>query len=219
MSGRGRPPFNSTLLYKQPSLALRQVIQYADPDATEATVQGEWFWGGTTTQTLAPSLYTNTNTFYGPTISYGLFPARYDNTNQFYGPSISYGLLPSRYDNTNQFYSPTVSYSNTLVPNLLTNTNQFYAPTLTYGLSPARYDNTNTFYSPTITQTGGVQNLFASLYENTNTFYIASLFSEYPDPSQVLAGVQYGPNGTLVGTLTVGSGTAIIRLRSFTEKH
>lgn len=49
MSGRGRPPFNSTLLYKQPSFALRQVIQFADPDATEATVQGEWFWGATGT--------------------------------------------------------------------------------------------------------------------------------------------------------------------------
>jgi hypothetical protein len=47
MSGYGRPPFNSTLLFKQPSLALRQVIQFADPDPTEATVQGNWFWGVT----------------------------------------------------------------------------------------------------------------------------------------------------------------------------
>lgn len=136
------------------------------------------------------------------------------------GGSAAQNLAPGLYTNSNTFYAATVTAGATnLAPARYDNTNQFYSPTLTYGLSPARYDNTNTFYTPTITQTGGVQNLFASLYENANTFYSASLFSEYPDPSQVLAGVQYGPNGTLVGTLTVGSGTAIIRLRSFTEKH
>jgi hypothetical protein len=41
----------------------------------------------------------------------------------------------------------------------------------------------------------------------------------YPDPSDVREGVHYGPGGIYVGTLTVGTGTAIIRLRSFTEEH
>lgn len=107
MSGRGRPPFNSTLLYKQPGLALRQVIQYADPDPTEATVQGEWFWGGATTQNLAPGLYTNSNNFFSATISYGLFPSRYDNSNQFYGSTVTPGtvtLLPDLFVNNNQFF-------------------------------------------------------------------------------------------------------------------
>ena len=139
--------------------------------------------GGSTTQTLAPGLYTNSNTFYAATVTPGAVT-----------------LAPARYDNTNQFYSPTVSYSNTLVPGLLTNTNEFYSPTVS---------------APYVI----VQYLLPSLYENTNTFYSASLFNEYPDPSQVLAGVVYGPNGSLVGTLTVGAGEAIIRLRSFTERH
>jgi hypothetical protein len=47
MSGYGRPPFNSTLLFKQPSLALRQTIQFSDPDPTESTVQNNWFFGNT----------------------------------------------------------------------------------------------------------------------------------------------------------------------------
>lgn len=42
--------------------------------------------------------------------------------------------------------------------------------------------------------------------------------SAYPDPSDVRAGVQYGPGGIYVGTLTVGGGETIIRLRSFTER-
>lgn len=45
----------------------------------------------------------------------------------------------------------------------------------------------------------------------------AQYISLYPDPSVVLAGVQYGPGGIYVGTLTVGVGQRIIRLRSFTE--
>jgi len=41
----------------------------------------------------------------------------------------------------------------------------------------------------------------------------------YPDPADVREGVHYGPGGIYVGTLTVGTGTAIIRIRSFTEEH
>jgi hypothetical protein len=40
----------------------------------------------------------------------------------------------------------------------------------------------------------------------------------YPDPSDVRAGVHYGPGGMYVGTLTVENGETIIRLRSFTER-
>lgn len=40
----------------------------------------------------------------------------------------------------------------------------------------------------------------------------------YPDPADVRAGVHYGPGGMYVGTLTVGAGETIIRLRSFTER-
>lgn len=40
----------------------------------------------------------------------------------------------------------------------------------------------------------------------------------YPLPSQVAAGVQYGPGGIYVGTLTVTGGETIIALRSFTGR-
>jgi len=155
----------------------------------------------TGTQTLTPSLYTNTNQFYSPTVT------------------STATVQPARYDNTNVFYSPTVSASNTLTPARYDNSQVFYGPTVTSTatIAPARYDNTNVFYSPTVSL--GTSILYPDRFDNTNTFYAASIINEYPDPSQVLAGVRYGPNGTLVGTLTAGVGGAIIRLRSFTEKH
>jgi hypothetical protein len=47
---------------------------------------------------------------------------------------------------------------------------------------------------------------------------VSNHISLYPDPTDVREGVQYGPGGIYVGTLTVGSGRSIIRLRSFTEE-
>jgi hypothetical protein len=46
----------------------------------------------------------------------------------------------------------------------------------------------------------------------------ANHISLYPDPSDVRAGVQYGPGGIYVGTLTVGQGETTIALRSFTGR-
>lgn len=46
----------------------------------------------------------------------------------------------------------------------------------------------------------------------------ANHISLYPDPSTVTAGIQYGPDGMFVGTLTATGGEAIIALRSFTGK-
>ena len=44
------------------------------------------------------------------------------------------------------------------------------------------------------------------------------LIKLYPDPSDVREGVQYGPGGMYVGTLTVVDGQTIIRIRSITER-
>lgn len=42
--------------------------------------------------------------------------------------------------------------------------------------------------------------------------------TNYPDPSTVLAGIQYGPGGVYVGTLTVYPSELIIGIRSFTGR-
>jgi hypothetical protein len=46
----------------------------------------------------------------------------------------------------------------------------------------------------------------------------ANHISSYPDPSTVEAGIQYGPGGMFVGTLTATGGETIIALRSFTGR-
>ena len=154
-------------------------------------------------QTLTPSLYTNDQTFYSPTVTPGAVT-----------------LSPSLYTNQQTFYGPTLTATVTVSPSLYTNQQIFYGPTATPGtvtLQPALYTNTQSFYTPSVNQTGAV--VYPSLFTNTNIFFAAEAINEYPDPSQVEFGVKYGPGGTLVGTLTGGGGSSIIRLRSFTERH
>lgn len=118
------------------------------------------------------------------------------------------------------FFKGGGSAAQTLNPSLYTNNQTFYAPTVTPGavtVSPSLYTNQQSFYAPSVNQTGAV--VYPSLFTNTNIFFAAEAINEYPDPSQVEFGVKYGPGGTLVGTLTGGGGSSIIRLRSFTERH
>ena len=95
------------------------------------------FTAAPSTQTLTPSLFTNTSTFYAATVtaSNQLNPARYDNINVFYAPTVaaSNALAPTRYDNTNAFYSPIVTIAGgaqTLLPPFYINTNIFYSATV-----------------------------------------------------------------------------------------
>lgn len=167
MSGQGRPPFNSTLLFKQPSLALRKVIQFGDPNGAEADVQGDWFWGAVGAQTLTPSLYTNNQTFYSPTVTPGavtLSPSLYTNDQTFYGPTVVLGpapqtLTPSLYTNTQTFYSPTVIPDQFIEPGLYTNQQVFYGPTVTQvspqTIYPGLFVNENQFFPFTVQGAGG----------------------------------------------------------------
>lgn len=121
----------------------------------------EWFdsslvtaASGPSTQTLTPSLFTNSQAFFAQTIA------------------ATYSLTPARYDNSNAFYAATVTTGSvTLTPSLFTNTNTFYAATVTPGavnLSPALYVNSNAFYSPTVAT---VQYLAPARYDNASAFY------------------------------------------------
>ena len=143
-----------------------------------------WNFSGATTQTLLPSLVTNTNVFYLTTITPTgppLLPDLYVNTNVFYTPTVSaaYTLAPALYVNPNTFYAPTVSAAYTLAPALYVNTNVFYSPTVTVGavdLAPALYTNTNTFYTPTVS---AAYTLAPALYANTNVFYAPTVSATY----------------------------------------
>lgn len=137
------------------------------------------------TQTLTPSLFTNTSTFYAPTINRGavtLTPSLFTNSSTFYGPTINRGavtLSPPLFSNTNTFYAPTVSQSGggqSLTPGLLSNTNAFYGPMITAGVvtvSPGLLTNSNTFYNPTVSM--GAVTLTPGLLTNTNSFFAPTI--------------------------------------------
>lgn len=197
----------------------------------------------TATRTLLPSLVTNNQTFYGPTVttSVTLLPGLYTNSQTFYSPVVSQSgapqtLLPTLYVNSQTFYSPTVtqvSNTQTLLPDLYTNAQTFYAATVTPGaitLLPQGYAvdgyvdvgyygpntySTQVFYSPQATYD---QELAPGLLTNTSIFYPSSVDLLYPSPSDVRAGVRYGPGGIYVGTLTATPVELKIGLRSFTGR-
>ena len=164
-------------------------------------------------QTLSPSLLSNSNAFYAPTITPGavtLSPGLFSNTNSFYAPTITPGavtLSPGLFTNSNTFFAPTITTGSvTLSPSLLTNSNSFYAPTITTGdvtLAPSLFTNTNTFYAATLTP--GEVTLTPSLFTNTNTFYspVVTL-----DTDQVLhVGFLADTNSFFAPTITTGEVT------------
>jgi hypothetical protein len=167
------------------SIATGGASWYAGANSTNVSGNTGWIFTAPPigSQTLLPSLVTNTNVFYLTTITQTgppqtLLPDLYVNPNVFYAPTVAAGavnLAPALYTNTNVFYAPTVSAGAVnLAPALYTNTNVFYSATVTPGavnLAPALYVNPNTFYSATVTQTGGTQTLLPNLYTNTNVFY------------------------------------------------
>ena len=193
-------------------------------------------------QTLLPGLYTNTQTFYAATVTTvrTLVPDLYTNTQSFFSPTVgaTNTIASDKYDNTQTFYSPTVSSpfspGNELYPSLYVNTQTFYAAEVTPGpveLLPqgyaepgyvdVGYSGPNT-YSEQIFYPAAVavdQVVDAPLLVNNQVFFPGYIDLLYPSPSDVRAGVRYGPGGIYVGTLTVGGGEAIIRLRSFTERY
>lgn len=126
------------------------------------------------TQTLTPSLFTNSQTFYSPTVSATrtLTPSLFTSSQTFFAPTVgrgAVGLTPSLFTNAQTFYSATVSQGFLLQPALVTNSQSFFGPTVTRGavaLSPSLFTNTQSFFAPTMGQS-----LLAPLVTNTSVFY------------------------------------------------
>lgn len=137
------------------------------------------------TQTLTPSLFTNSNSFFAHTVAPGavaLTPSLFTNSNSFFTQTVTPGavaLIPSLYTNSNTFFTQTVSASYNLAPPLFTNSNSFFTHTVTAGavnLAPSLFSNSNTFFSPVVS-TAGTQNLAPSLFTNSNTFFAPTVTS------------------------------------------
>lgn len=150
---------------------------------------------GAATQTLLPSLVTNSQTFFVPTVTPGavtLSPSLVTNSQTFYAPTVTPGavaLTPNLFTNSNSFFAPTVTPGAvTLSPSLVTNSQTFYAPTVTPGavtLLPSLITNGQTFYSPVVTQDGGTQFLLPSLVKNDQIFYAPTVLASTTDSSPI----------------------------------
>lgn len=132
------------------------------------------------TQTLTPTLYTNSQTFYSPTVTAGavaLAAGLFTNAQTFYAPTVAPGavtLTPGLFTNSNTFYGHTLTTNYGLVASLFTNSPSFYAPTVSAGsvtLAPTLFSNAATFYAPTVSQGAAPQALTPTLYSNAQTFY------------------------------------------------
>lgn len=136
-------------------------------------------------QTLTPTLFTNTNTFYSPSANTGtvsLQPSVFNNTSSFYTPTVatSNNLQADLLTNTQTFYNQTVTTSNTLQADVLSNTNSFYSHTLAGGsvaLQPLLFTNNNTVYSATVIQ--GTATLQPALVSNENSFLSPTVSTSY----------------------------------------
>lgn len=167
---------------------------------------------------VAPNLLTNEQTFFSPTLTVGavtVSPSLLVNEHSFPAATVSPGtvtLSPSLLTNAQTFFEPTVSQSGdgqTVAPNLLVNEPTFFEPTVAPSavvVAPAYFENPNEFFAPTITPSN---TLLPSRLNNVQVFYpptVTRIGIYWPDPSEVLAGVAYGPNGDdYVGTLDVKS--------------
>jgi len=129
---------------------------------------------GSTSTTLTPSLFTNSQTFYAPTVTKRntLTPSLFTNSQTFYAATAtaSRTLTPSLFSNAQSFQAPTVTGSNALTPSLFSNSQTFYSPiaAATYSLTPSLFTPGQTFYSAFVSQGSP---LFPALFTNTQTFY------------------------------------------------
>lgn len=136
-----------------------------------------------TSQSLTPSLFTNSQTFYAATVVPGavtVAPSLFTNTQTFHSLAVTSGavtLSPSLLTNAQTFYAATVARGTaTLSPSHFTNTQTFYGATVSpdaVGLAPPLLTNIASFYGPTVA--AGVVAVAPSLFTSTQTFYSAVL--------------------------------------------
>lgn len=136
----------------------------------------------TTTYSLTPSLFTNTQTFSAPTVTttYNLTIPLLTNSQTFSSPTVvsTYSLTVPLITNSQTFYDPTVSQGTFLQPSLLTNSQTFFSPTVTttYSLTVPLITNSQTFYAPVVIAT---YSLTPALFTNSQTFFGPTLTTTY----------------------------------------
>lgn len=173
--------------------------------------------GGAGSQTLTPSLFTNTQTFYAPTVlgPVTLLPALFSNTSAFYRsivyaghtadgdfPFKSVWLADGRRRLNPQPRKITgLAATNSAHPAVWTDW-LFFPATGGQTLAPSLLTNSQSFYTPTVTR--GAVSLAPSLFTNTQTFYAATVSRGAVTLSpSLLTNSQSFPAATVTATCTL----------------
>lgn len=174
---------------------------------------------GSGTQTLSPSLLTNSSTFYAPTVTRGartLAPALLTNSSTIYAQTVTARntLAAPLLTNAQALHSPTVAPGAVAVlAPLHANGSVHYGPTIAPGavwLAPALHANASTLYGPTVSQ-GGLT-LAPPLLTNASAFHA---------PAVSLGAVSLSPgllaNGSVLHppTVTLGGATRTLEPARF----
>ncbi len=130
-------------------------------------------------QTITPSLLTNTETIYSPTVSRGaisVVPSLLTDPDTLYAPVVTRGALtvtPGLLTDPDTLYGPVATMGAiSAVPALLTNAQTFYGPVVAAGsitIAPGLLTNTPTLFSPTASL--GALAVTPNLLTNSETFY------------------------------------------------
>lgn len=135
-----------------------------------------------TTQTLSPSLFTNSQTFHAATVaaSYTLAPPLLTQAPSFPAATVaaSNSLQPPLVTNTVAFHAATVMASNSLAPLLLTNAQSFHASTIASVVlvAPSLLTNSQSFYGASAAP--GPVTVAPNPLSNAQSFYGATVALE-----------------------------------------
>ena len=135
----------------------------------------------TSTQTLTPSLFTDTDEFHSPTVTPGpvaLTPDLFADGDFFHSATVisTYPLTPDLFTDDDTFHSPTVTPGvATVGPSLFEDGDTFFSPVVTPGavnLTPPLFDDGDSFHSATVTASN---TLTPELFDDGDTFYAATV--------------------------------------------
>jgi hypothetical protein len=130
------------------------------------------------TQTLTPTLFTNTASFFAPTVApqpVTLLPARYNSSSSFFAATVfpqAVTLLPSLFSSVSSFFAATVTQSQALTQTVtFVNTSSFFSPALSLTLLAARYNSASSFFTPVVSP-GAVTLTQTVRLNNSSSFFV-----------------------------------------------
>lgn len=197
--------YTHTLTQAGGTQTLTQSSRFDDSD----TFYAHTLTPGSVTLTQS-SRFDNAQSFYTHTLTASITltqSARYDDADSFYTHTLTAGAVTltqsSRFDNAATFYAHSLTASIALTQSSrFDDGDTFYAHTLTLAggtqtlTQSSRFDDGDTFYAHALSYDQTLTQ--SSRFDDADSFYTQVVRNQYPDPSEVLIGVEYGEPGLIL---------------------